>query len=240
MIDLSIIIPAYNEAERIVPTLCSFHEWLTVHGYSFEIIVVDDGSTDDTVHLLAAWSKEIPELSVLAVPANKGKGNAVRTGMLAACGAWRLFSDADGSTPVGELDKILRPLREGEADIAIGSRYTDDAVVIKAQPAIRVFWSRLANCIVQRILLPGIADPHCGFKAFTANAAEQVFSRCHINGWSFDLELLAVARDLDLSIKEAGVQWSDDKRSKARVLQLPGEIADVYRIRKRIRGRQGR
>ncbi|MBL7712159.1 MAG: glycosyltransferase family 2 protein [Chitinophagaceae bacterium] len=239
MTSLSIIIPAYNEAGRIVPTLRAFHEWLTAGRYSFEIIVVDDGSGDDTVFVLEELKHNgMPELSVVRVPINKGKGHAVRTGMLAARGAFRLFSDADGSTPVQELDKMLPCLQDGSADIVIGSRYTAGALVTKAQPAIRVLWSRLCNRIVQRVLLPGIADPHCGFKAFTAAAAAAVFSSCRVEGWSFDLELLAIARSQDLRIKEVGVQWANDERSKARIRQVPRAIADVYRVRRRLRSLQ--
>ena len=236
MIDLSIIIPAYNEAERILPTLHSCYQWLSASPYHFEIIVVDDGSTDHTLSLLETLQHaSMPELSVLSLHPNKGKGNAVRIGMLAAKGAFRLFSDADGSTPVHELDKMLQPLREGQVDITIGSRYAAGSVVLKTQPPLRVFWSRLANRIVQRVLLPGIADPHCGFKAFTADAAAAVFPRCRVDGWSFDLEVLAIARRQGLRIKETGVQWANDERSKARIVQLPLAIADVYRIRKRLR-----
>lgn len=241
MIDVSIIIPAYNEAGRIVPTLNSFHNWLIGRDCRFEIIVVDDGSADHTLSVLETLQQtSMPQLSVISLHPNKGKGNAVRTGMLAARGAFRIFSDADGSTPVQELDKLLQPLQNGVADIAIGSRYVAGSVVVKAQPAIRVFWSRLANRIVQRILLPGIADPHCGFKAFTADAATAVFSCCRVDGWSFDLEVLAIARGQGLRIKETGVQWANDEQSKARVTQLPRAIADVYRIRKGIRSVQGR
>lgn len=235
MKDLSIIFPAYNEAERISPTLRLFNQYLETKGMTYEILVVDDGSTDNTVALVQSLRAEIPTLEVVAMPQNKGKGWAVRTGMLQAQGKIRLFSDADGSTPVEEIDKLLAPLLAGSADIAIGSRYLDGAEIAKAQPKFRVVWSRLANQVVQKILLPGIVDPHCGFKAFTAAAAEKVFPLCQVNEWSFDLEVLALARSFNLQLAEIPVKWANDERSKGRISQLPKEIINLYRIRRRQR-----
>ena len=128
----------------------------------------------------------------------------------------------------------LRHLTEGSFDIAIGSRYLEQSAVAVAQPKVRVVWSRLVNKVVQRVLLPGIVDPHCGFKAFTAEAAVKVFTLCKVDGWSFDLEALAVAQSLDLRIREVAVKWVNDARSKARVSQLPREFYSVYKIRKRL------
>lgn len=232
--NLSIVIPAYNEAERIIPTLRQFQQYLTILNIPFEILVVDDGSTDNTVAVVKSLQEEMPQLAVLPLPVNKGKGNAVRQGMLAARGTVRLFSDADGSTPIEEMDKLLHALERGDTDIAIGSRYMEGAEVVKAQPKFRVVWSRLTNKLVQRILLPGIADPHCGFKAFTADAARQVFQRCTVDGWSFDLEALAIARKLNMKITEVPVKWANDERSKGRISQMPREILSFWRIRKMV------
>ena len=231
MVDVSIIFPAYNEAERIGPTLQLFNSYLAQKGFSYEIIVVDDGSTDSTVKLIESLQTEMPNLWVVALPQNKGKGYAIRIGMLRANGRIRLFSDADGSTPVEEIDKLLKPLQAGEAEIAIGSRYLEESEVNKAQPLIRIVWSRLANQVVQRILLPGIIDPHCGFKAFRAEAAVKIFSQCRINEWSFDLEVLALARSLNLNIKEIPVKWANDERSKGHLSQLPREVYNLYKIK---------
>lgn len=232
--NLSIVIPAYNEAERIVPTIQQFHKYLSDKQMRFEIIVVDDGSTDDTVAVVSRLQQEMPRLSVIPLAANKGKGNAVRQGMLAARGSVRLFSDADGSTPVEEIDKLLKTLERGDTDIAIGSRYMQESEVVVAQPKFRVLWSRLANKLVQRMLLPGIADPHCGFKLFTAEAAQKVFSRCCVDGWSFDLEALAIARKLNMKITEVPVKWANDERSKGRISQMPKEIWSFWRIKQRL------
>ncbi|RYE25630.1 MAG: glycosyltransferase family 2 protein, partial [Sphingobacteriales bacterium] len=215
--NLSIVIPAYNEAERITPTIHQFYKYLIAKHIPFEILVVDDGSADDTVAVVTALQPNMPQLTVLPLPANKGKGNAVRQGMLAARGSVRVFSDADGSTPIEELEKLLQTLERGDTDISIGSRYVEGAEVTAAQPKFRVVWSRLTNKLVQRMLLPGIADPHCGFKAFTADAARKVFQQCSVDGWSFDLEALAIARKLHLKITEVPVKWANDERSKGRI-----------------------
>jgi dolichyl-phosphate beta-glucosyltransferase len=232
--ELSLIIPAFNEAQRIGPTLRCFHQFLALRPASFEIIVVDDGSTDNTVALVTTLTSEYKELRVIRSPANRGKGHAVRLGMQAATGQIRLFSDADGSTPIDELDKLLQALAAG-TDIAIGSRYLAASSVTRPQPRVRLIWSRLVNRIMQHTLLPGVVDPHCGFKAFTATAAEQLFSACTVDGWSFDLEVLATARAKGFRIQEVPVRWENDERSKARIWHLPREFQQVYGIRKQLR-----
>ena len=231
--ELSLIIPAFNEAQRIGPTLQRAHRFLAARPASFEILVVDDGSTDDTVALVTALAGELPGLRMLCSPANRGKGHAVRLGMRAATGRIRVFSDADGSTPIDELDPLLQALAAG-ADIAIGSRYLAGSRVTRPQPWLRRVWSRLVNRVVQRVLLPGVADTHCGFKAFTAAAAAHTFAACTVDGWSFDLEVLALARAYGLSIREVPVRWENDARSKARLRHLPREFQQVYRLRKRL------
>jgi dolichyl-phosphate beta-glucosyltransferase len=232
--ELSLIIPAFNEAQRIGPTLRRAHRFLAARPARFEIIVVDDGSTDDTVALVTALAGELPGLRVLGSPANRGKGHAVRRGMLAATGRIRVFSDADGSTPIDELAPLLQALAAG-ADVAIGSRYLPASRVTRPQPWCRRVWSRLVNRVVQRLLLPGVMDTHCGFKAFTAAAAAHIFAACTVDGWSFDLEVLARARAQGLSIREVPVRWENDERSKACLWQLPQEFRHVYRLRRQLR-----
>jgi glycosyltransferase involved in cell wall biosynthesis len=232
--ELSLIIPAFNEAQRIGPTLRGAHRFLAARPASFEIIVVDDGSTDETVALVAALAGELPGLRVLCSPSNRGKGHAVRLGMRAATGQVRVFADADGSTPIEELDALLQALAAG-ADIAIGSRYLAASRVTRPQPWGRRVWSRLVNRVVQRVLLPGVADTHCGFKAFTAAAAAHTFAACTVDGWSFDLEVLARARASGFCIREVPVRWANDARSKARLWQLPQEFWHVCRLWQQLR-----
>jgi dolichyl-phosphate beta-glucosyltransferase len=234
MKNISIIIPAYNEAERIGPTLRSFDNYLLGKNISYEIIVVDDGSTDNTIKFVESLQNEIPNLILVPSEKNKGKGHAVRIGMLAAKGNIRIFSDADGSTPIEEMEKIIEPILANGCDISIGSRYLANSEIAFAQPFFRRVWSRFANRIVQKILLPGIVDPHCGFKAFTAESTEKIFSLCKINEWSFDLEVLTLARSFQLKIQEVPVKWANDERSKGRLSHLPREISSLYRIKRRL------
>jgi dolichyl-phosphate beta-glucosyltransferase len=214
-LSLSIIVPAFNEAQRISPTLEALDRHLAGR-CSYEILVVDDGSTDDTVEVVRRLAEIHPALAVLPTRPNRGKGHAVRAGMLAARGRIRVMSDADGSIPPCQLDALIAPLAAGEADIAIGSRYASGAQVSSPQPGWRRAWSRLVNRVVQRSLVPGVRDTQCGFKAFSADAAEAIFRRCRIDGWAFDLEALALAHRLGLRMREVAVAWQDDPRSRVR------------------------
>lgn len=235
MKNITIVIPAYNEAARIGQTLLNFNTYLTEQNLCFELLVVDDGSTDTTVELVKNLQKTMPTLRLVQLESNKGKGQAVRAGMLAAKGDIHIFSDADGSTPIEEIHKLIAPILAGNAEISIGSRYIAGAKIIKAQPFYRRVWSRLANQFVQRMILPGILDPNCGFKAFSAKASKLIFSQCTVNEWSFDLEALGIARKLNYTIAEVPVSWSNDERSKGKISQLPCEINNVIQIRKKLK-----
>jgi dolichyl-phosphate beta-glucosyltransferase len=155
-----------------------------------------------------------PAIRCIEARPNRGKGSAVRIGMLAARGNVRVMYDADGAIPVEELPRIVNPVRLGVADLAIGSRYVAGASVERRQPWYRVVWSRIANAVIRRTLVPGIRDTQCGFKALSAEAARYLFRRTRIDGWSFDLELLALAHRFGYAVAEVGVHWSDDPRSK--------------------------
>ena len=206
---LSVIIPAYNEAHRIGPTLRAVTAWLAANRVDAEVLVVDDGSRDATV----AVARAVPGVTVVETSPNRGKGHAVRTGMLTARGELRLFMDADNATPMSELPLLRARLADG-ADIAIGSRRAAGARTLAPAPLYRRLWSRLANKVIRGSLTPGILDTQCGFKLFTAEAAVAVFSVTVTDGWSFDLEVLARARRLGHRIDEVAVTWTDDPRSK--------------------------
>lgn len=224
-IDLSVVVPAFNEAERIAPTLRSIAEWFGRVPITGEIIVVDDGSTDATRDVVEALA--IPILRLIGSTPNRGKGHAVKVGMLAARGRRRLFMDADNATPIDELPNLMvavDPPHSRGADLAIGSRYTCGSRVHTEQPLYRRAWSRFANRVIRATLVPEIMDTQCGFKLFTAEAAEAIFSRTTTVGWGFDLEVLALAQRLGFSVAECGVAWSDDGRSQIQPLR------DVVRI----------
>lgn len=206
---ISLIIPAFNEEKRLQNTLPIILKHFQKNFDSYEIIVVDDGSDDDTVKTATAISDDI---KVIQLKKNQGKGGAVRTGILQASGQYRIFSDADLSTPITELPKILTPLQNG-ADIAIGSRAMDYGMIKKHQPFYREFMGKSFNKIVQLLFFKGIKDTQCGFKGFTADAAGKVFSLAKVNGFSFDVEILYIARKMGMSIVQTPVEWFNDERS---------------------------
>jgi glycosyltransferase involved in cell wall biosynthesis len=219
-----VIVPAYNERHRIEPTLERLDDYLARTPLAYEIVVVDDGSTDATAALVHELGLARRAIRCIEARPNRGKGGAVRIGMLASRGAVRVMYDADGAVTPEQLPAIVNPVRLGEVDIAIGSRYVDGANVGRKQPWYRVLWSRLANTVVQRTVAPGILDTQCGFKAFSAAAARSIFRRTRIDGWAFDLEALALARRDRLGIREVAVHWCDDPRSKI------NPLADALRV----------
>ena len=194
--DLSVIIPAYNEAERIIPTLQRINDYLTSSSLSSEILVVLDGPTDNTLEVLREVSEKVPNLRILERHQNRGKGYTVREGMLKASGRLRLFCDADNSTDIAHFDKMVPLFKEGY-DIVIASRHSKDAAgAQQAVPQARYkrIIGQFGNIIIQSLAVRGIWDTQCGFKAFRAEIAEQIFSQTTIEGWAFDIEVLALAR----------------------------------------------
>jgi dolichyl-phosphate beta-glucosyltransferase len=212
-VDVSLIIPAFNEELRLLPTLERLHAHLSARPMSYEIVVVDDGSRDRTREVVAAAAARLPNIVLVCQHPNRGKGAAVRRGMRAARGRIRVMWDADCSMPPEELPRLLAPIVAGRAAIAIGSRYAAGARTVK-QPRYRVLWSRLCNKVIQRWLVPRVLDTQCGFKAFTSGAALNLFGSATIDGWAFDLEILALARRRRFAIEEVGVEWKDDERSR--------------------------
>lgn len=214
---LSIVIPAYNEAARIAPTLRAIAAWLDATKVlpSHEILVVDDGSADATAAIVRALASDVPTLRLVESRPNQGKGHAVRLGMRQARGTIRMFMDADHSIPITQFPRLLAAIAEG-ADVAIASRQAPGAASHGRAPWYRRAWSRTANRVVRAGLVEGIRDTQCGMKVFTAPAADAIFSRARCNGWAFDIEVLALARALGLSIAECGVVVHDDRRSRVR------------------------
>jgi dolichyl-phosphate beta-glucosyltransferase len=235
-VDLSIIVPAYNEEHRLPPTLDKLVAFLDSQPLRYEIVVVDDGSKDNTVGVVTDAMAKIQGLRLVQQPKNRGKGAAVRRGMLEARGQIRIMCDADGSMPPTELPKLLAPIVQCKAEIAIGSRYVEGAITDIKQPFYRVWWSRLCNRVIQRSLVPGVRDTQCGFKAFTAEAARDLFRYGRIDGWAFDLEILALARRRGFAIAEIGVEWKDDGRSRVNPLKdMWKVIREALAIRRNLR-----
>ena len=213
---LSIVIPAYNEAERIPSALVDMDRRLADADYSYEIIVVNDGSTDTTASVVRNMAKMVRNLKLVDAPANGGKGAAVRRGMLLAAGTIRLFTDADNSTSIDQFAAMMPLFKEG-ADVVIGSRTAHGAILDPPEPWFRQIPGRIGNLVFQVVLgLWGIWDTQCGFKAFTADAAERIFTLSTVPGWGFDVEVLALAKRMGYAIREIPVRWTNDPRSHVR------------------------
>lgn len=219
-IHLSIIIPAYNEAARILPYLRDISAYLRQRGTSFEVLVVDDGSLDETAALVKQFLARDPAVRLLRLPRNTGKGGAVRRGMREARGKVLLFADADGATPIQELERLEAAMKGG-ADIAIGSRFLashDSRYTVRARWH-RTVLGNLFNRIVRGLGIRGVTDTQCGFKLFRAPVARDLFSVACVNGYGFDLELLYIAQRRGYRITEVPINWADQPGSKVRVLR---------------------
>lgn len=209
---LTVIIPAYNEEKRIGQSLKEIYKFLKTKDYTWEILVVDDGSKDKTIEV----SKEsVPEANIRIEknPVNMGKGATIKNGMLLAKGKYRLFSDADLSTPIEELDKMLPYMQSGYS-VAIGSRALKESKLEVRQPIYREMMGRMFNLIVRILLIGNIKDTQCGFKLFSDEAAEKIFKIQKLSGFSFDVEVLFLARKFGFKIKEVPVRWINSPASK--------------------------
>jgi dolichyl-phosphate beta-glucosyltransferase len=228
----SVVIPAFNEAQRLPPFLEKVVGYFEGRDEPYEVIVVDDGSTDGTADVVG--TRHLPSVRVLRLPANAGKGAAVRAGMLAAKGAYRVFADADGATPIEEL-KRLEPMLVAGADVVIGSRVlVDQSVSVTTRPH-RVAAGRIFNWLVAKVGLRDIADSQCGFKAFTGSAASRLFETLSTQGFGFDVELLLLARAAGCRVVEVPVNWSDQAGSKVGVLRHgPGMLWQIAQARRRV------
>jgi len=233
-IDLSVIVPAYNEAARLPKTLSRLHEYLAGSSFTYEILVALDGPTDATPDVLRRLSREIDHLITIDRRENRGKGYTVKEGMLAARGRIRLFTDADNSTDIAHFDK-MKPLFDQGFDVVIASRNPKDepqAEQTVPQAVYKRVIGQIGNRIVQAMAVPGIWDTQCGFKAFTAEAAERIFAQTTVERWGFDIEVLALARALNYRIGIIPAHWINDDRSHVRLFDYVRVLADTFHVRR--------
>lgn len=209
----SIVIPAYNESERITATLDKVLAYIAQEHWVAEIVVVNDGSRDNTAEIVRHYIRQNPAVRLVENPGNRGKGYSVRNGMLHANGEILLFTDADGSSPISEANKLFAALDAG-CDIAIGSRWLKSDTQTQRQSLLRQVFGRTYNLLLRLVLGLGFKDTQCGFKAFKRAAAQQIFPRQRIERWGFDPESLFLARKFKLSVAEIPVEWANDDRSK--------------------------
>lgn len=230
-IDLSIVIPAYNEESRIAPTVRDIIDYCRSRSSTFEVILVDDGSQDGTTSIGRQLCGEFPELRLIRLAANHGKGYAVRSGVVNAVGRLILFTDADGATPIGEIERLESALAVG-ADVAVGSRaLRANGVEVQAK-LYRHIIGRTFHFLVEQLTGGRVKDTQCGFKLFHARAAQDLFSRMRMNGFSFDVEVLVMARRRGYRIAEVPVNWSHRPGSKVRLtIDSLRMAADLVRIR---------
>lgn len=226
----SIVIPAYNERARIIATLEAVVEAVRAHAWSAEVIVVNDGSTDETAELVLAFAAKAPEVRLMQNPKNSGKGYSVRSGLLHANGEIVMFTDADLSAPIDEADRLFEAIAQG-ADIAIGSRWLETSRQTHRQPLYRQVFGRVFNALTRMVMRLPYADTQCGFKAFTRNAAQTVFQLQTIERWGFDPEILFIARKRGFRVVEVPVSWAHDARTRISYLrdglQMLKELAIV-------------
>ena len=237
---LSLIIPAYKEATRIELSLEKIFVYLSSVPYESEVIVVDDGSPDNTVEMIQrAFTKKASgsgnvTTRMIELGTNAGKGAAVRAGMLDASGKIRIFTDADLSTPIYEIEKVIAVIEKGGFDVVVGSRALEGRALVKIhQPWYREMMGRIFNVLVQIFVLRGIKDTQCGFKGFRGEVAEKIFSQQRVMGFSFDVDILFIAKKLGYKVKEVAVEWYNDERTTVGALSDSARMFfELLRIRR--------
>lgn len=227
---LSVVIPAYNEERRIGKTLVAIRKYLDVQDYSYEVIVVSDGSTDTTIPIVSIIKEGWPELKMIDNKENKGKGAVVKQGVLASIGKYILFTDADNATPIEEVEKLFEHV--DIYPIVFGSRYIKGSKIHIHQSRPRVILSRLSNILIRTVAVPGVWDTQCGFKLFERNAGKNIFANVQLEHFGFDIEAFVIAQKLRYRFKEVGINWYNDAETKVRTgREAVRTLIDLFRIR---------
>lgn len=234
---LSVIVPAYNEEDRIEKTLKRFEDYFFSQPYNYEIVVVNDGSKDKTSEIVEMAKSEIRNLRLVDRKTNKGKGFSVREGMLKSFGKIRLFTDADNATDISHFDK-MRPFFDKGYDVVICSRDKKDA--IGARQAVPQRWYKrmlgnFGNLYIQWLAVKGVWDTQCGFKAFRDYSADKIFSATKTNGWMFDVEALALAKKFNFKIGIIPANWINDPKTHVKFLSYLKSLWEVFKISRRLK-----
>jgi dolichyl-phosphate beta-glucosyltransferase len=237
---LCVIVPAYNEESRLRRSLERIREYLSSQSYEWNVLVVSDGSTDTTPSIASDFAKDDSRFDLVEYRPNRGKGYAVRTGMLTGNADWLLLSDADLAAPIEEVEKLFQP----GTPVAIGSRPLRESNLEIRQPWWRETAGRMFNAAVRALSVKGIRDTQCGFKLFSREAANEVFSRCRFDGFSYDFEALMIADRLGYKIAEVPIRWAHQEGSKVRLIRdglrmLRDLIILRFSIGSRLQGRRG-
>jgi dolichyl-phosphate beta-glucosyltransferase len=226
--EISIVIPCYNEEKRIIPTLKEINNYCSKHFKKYELIIVDDGSKDNTIFVIKEL--KLKNIKIILSKTNNGKGFVVKKGMLLAKYKYVLFSDADLATPIEELEKLDKYV--DRYDVVIASRKKKGANLKIKQPFKRRLMGNVFSWIISLFIVSGYKDTQCGFKLFKQTAAKQIFSKVTLNGWLFDVEVLFLAKKLRFNVKELGVVWIDKEGSKVNFLRdLNKVISEFFKIR---------
>jgi dolichyl-phosphate beta-glucosyltransferase len=234
---LTLIIPAFNEAARLPQSLVELQRHSSGWDFSYEIIVVVEPSSDHTLELAMTAAKNFPELKVVGNAVHRGKGFAVRTGMLAGRGEMLFFTDSDLSTPLTDLDRAVALFKaQPDIDVIVGSRKHPDSQILQHQSPMRELMGNTFNRFVRASAGFKFLDTQCGFKGFRAHAAREIFGRAQIDGFSFDVEVLLLAQAMNFGVMEVPVHWSNSPESKVRVVgDSLKMLRDLFRVRKIVR-----
>jgi glycosyltransferase involved in cell wall biosynthesis len=229
---ISIVVPAYNEQARLPETIRRIQAYLyNTEWFFHEILIVDDGSTDGTVAAAEEFAREYPNIRVLRNPGNRGKGYSVRHGMREALGEWRLFTDADLSAPIEELERLWAAMQRDQSDVAIGSRALDRSLIGVHQPGIRESAGKLFNQVMRAVVGLNVADTQCGFKLFRGTAALEIFPRQTQDRFGFDVEILFIAKKHGFKISEVPVRWNHMEGSKVGMLTGLHAFSELAAVR---------
>jgi len=227
----SCIVPVYNESGRFDRGIAAIHHYLERAGHPYEIVIVDDGSEDDTLSLGEKFAEGKTNVKVISYKPNRGKGAAVKVGVMEAAGQYVFFSDIDLSVPIEYIEQFM-PVLENGTDVVIGTRRTSDATIAVHQPWYREFLGEIFRRMVRAFFVPEVTDFTCGFKSFKADVAREVFKRSRITGWTFDAETIFIADKLGYHIKEIPVVWSNEEGTKVRVVRAAvNSLLELFRIK---------